>query len=117
MRWNDVGDLAMYRLHLASGGNLAGAILPMLERRLQVHLFAVRATDGMLSIAILGLDQDGTSRSYAEVVLTDLDAAGRAAWWIVRADDVVDRARVRLAEVDAILRGEVLPEREIGGLS
>jgi hypothetical protein len=107
----------MYRLHLASGGNLAGAILPMLERRLQVHLFAVRATDGMLSIAILGLDQDGTSRSYAEVVLTDLDAAGRAAWWIVRADDVVDRARVRLAEVDAILRGEVLPEREIGGLS
>jgi len=89
----------------------------MVDRGLEVHLFAVRASDGAPSVAVLGVDEGGVSRAYAEVVLTDLDPASRAAWAVLKADDVIARARTRLAEVDAILKGELVPERDTGNVS
>ncbi len=117
MRWRDLGSRVLFHLHRASQRQLAGHIIAMVDRGLEVHLFAVRASDGAPSVAVLGVDEGGVSRAYAEVVLTDLDPVSRAAWTVLRCDEVVHRARAKLAEVDAILKGEAPPERDTGRMS
>lgn len=112
MRWRDIGHLALWHLHRATQRQLAGQIISMVDWGLDVHIFACRMSDGTPSVAILGVDEGGVSRAYAEVVLTDLDVPSRAAWTVLRADDVVHRAKAKLVEVDAILRGEAPPKRD-----
>ncbi len=117
MLFREMPTLALWHLHHGSGRSLASVIIPMIERGLQVHVFACRGPDGTPTVAILGMDEDGVSRSYAEVVLTDLDPVSIAAWTVLKADDTIARARQRLVEVDAILNGTAVPRRDTGKAS
>lgn len=117
MLFRELPSLALWHLHHGSGRSLASVIIPMVERGLRVHLFACRGPDGAPTVAVLGMEGDDVSRAYAEVVLTDLDAGVWAGWWVLRADDVIARARAKLVEVDAILNGTAVPERNTGKAS
>ncbi len=116
MRCCDLDAALVWRLHLASGCRLGGAVVRGCDAGLQVHLVATRTVDGTRSVTVLGINpRDGTTRSYQEVELRDGEEAQQVHEQL-RLDDVVEGARQTLrradAALDAVREGKPVPGRQ-----